>query len=269
MDLLLVGRMVWRYRWAALAVLLLTGIGAAGVVAVRQPEYEAAASFVLINPPAPPGEAELRADPSLATARTDNPFARFDNPWVIVDVLAQAVTTDAARADLVRAGADRRYRVAPSSKFGFVSPIIQVTGVGPTAAGAIRTAGLVSKALTAELHRMQHAQGIDDRYLITPLPLDLPRTATRRSSGTLRSLIGVIGLGGILLVVVPAALDAVRRWRLELTARAAAAAPGRPEPDPADPDPAEADPGESGPGRTRPGEPGPADSPRETARCPN
>lgn len=218
MDLLLAARTVWRYRRAALAVLLLTVLAAVGLAAGQRPEYTASASFVLINPPPPPTDAELRANPALATARPDNPFARFDSPWVIVDVLAKAVTTDAARAALVRAGADRRYLVAVSAQYGLASSIVQVTGVGSSAESAVRSARLVSRAATDELYRMQRAQGVDRRYLITALALEVPRTATLHAASRLRSLLGVAGLGGVLTLIVPAALDAVRRWRLELAA---------------------------------------------------
>lgn len=214
MDPLPALRTVWRYRLAAIAVILLTIAAAGYVLAIQRPVYEALTSYVLINPPAPPTDAEIRATPSLAKARTDNPFTRFDNPWVIVDVLTQAVTTEAARERLVGAGADRRYRVAPSSKVGFMSPIVQITGVGPGADSAIGTAELVSKALTTELDRLQRAQGVDSRYRIKPLRLEAPRKAVLRPSGQLRDLVAVLGLGTVLVFAVPSVLDAIRKWRV-------------------------------------------------------
>jgi len=222
MDLLPAVRTVWRYRLVAIAVLLLTGAGAGYLLVAQQPTYEAAASFVLINPPGPPSDAEIKANPALARTRADNPYTRFDNPWVIVEVLAQAATTNAARAGLVRAGADERYRVAPGTKFGFMSPVVQITGVGPTAAAAVGTARLVSKAVTAELYRMQRAQGVHDRYLIKPLWLEEPAEAALRPSKQLRNLAAVLALGGVLLFAVPAVLDAIRRWSLEASREAVA-----------------------------------------------
>ena len=54
MNLLSIARKIWRYKLATLPVVLLTLFGAAYVVAVKEPVYEASSSYVLINPPTPP-----------------------------------------------------------------------------------------------------------------------------------------------------------------------------------------------------------------------
>jgi hypothetical protein len=231
MDLLPAMRMVWRHRLATAGVVLATIVGAIFVLAVQHPVYEAYSSFVLISPPNPPSEAQIKADPSLRTARTDNPYTRFDTQWVMVDLLAQAVTTDAAREALVRTGADGRYRVAPSSKFGFSSAIVQVTALGSSERSAITTATLVSKAVRGELRRMQAVLGVDSRYMIRPLQLEKPQKAVRRPSGQLRMVFGVLAAGALLLVLLLSVLDTISRWRVERSRDAAPSAASAPPDD--------------------------------------
>jgi hypothetical protein len=51
--------------------------------------------------------------------------------------------------------------VAPASEFGYSSPIIQITAQGWSPQTAIRSAKLVTDAVTRELDHMQEAEGID------------------------------------------------------------------------------------------------------------
>jgi hypothetical protein len=213
MDLLSIARKIWRHRLATLPVLVLTLVGAVYVMAIKEPVYEASSSYILINPPAPPTAEQIARNPALARINADNPYTRFADQSVLVDVLARTIGGDSARERLVEAGADPRYDVAPSSQFGFSSPIVQVTGVAPSAEAAMETARLVSKAVTEELDRMQRVQRVHSRYRVTPLQVDSPDRAQLRASGQLRALIGVLALGVILLFVVVSVMDGLQAQR--------------------------------------------------------
>ena len=98
---------------------------------------------------------EIAADPKLGRISPDNPFTRFTDQSVVVNLLASSLSNESARRALVQQGADPRYTVAPTGTFGYSSLIMEATGVGPTPETAIETARLVGAALTTELDRMQ------------------------------------------------------------------------------------------------------------------
>jgi hypothetical protein len=209
MDLLLIARKIWRHKLLTLPLIVLTFLGAAYVVAVKQPVYQAKSSYVLLNPPAPPTAEDIARDPALARIKTDNPYTRFGDQSVVIQVLASTMSGDAARHALVRQGADIRYTVAPSSEFGYASPIVQITAIGANAASAIQTARLVGNATTIELDRMQSSQGVDKRYRIKPLQVAAPDQAELQASGQLRMLVGVLLLGVVLMFIVISIADAL------------------------------------------------------------
>ena len=215
MDLLQILRKIWRYRIVTLPVLALTLLGAIYVVAGKESEYSAFSSYVLINPPAPPTAEEIAADPSLGRINSDNPFTRFTDQSVVMDLLASTLNNESARRALAQQGADNRYTVASSSEFGFSSQLLDVTGVGSTPGQAVRTAELVGAALNSELERLQESRGVAARYRIETQRVVAPDHAEQQVSGKLRTLVGVFALGAILLFVVVSAAEGLATLRAE------------------------------------------------------
>jgi capsular polysaccharide biosynthesis protein len=215
MDLWLILQKIWRHKLFTLPVIALTLAGAAYVVAVKKPTYEATSSYILINPPAPPTAEDIARDPALGRVNADNPYTRFPDESVVVDVLARTVGSDSARHELVRAGADERYTVASAAHFGSSSPIVQITGTGASPEAAIHTANVVGRAVADELARMQRVQHVDSRYWITAFEVEVPDHAQLRASGQLRMLVGILGLGAILLFIVISVMDALAAIRAE------------------------------------------------------
>jgi capsular polysaccharide biosynthesis protein len=214
-DLLAIVRKVWRHKLVTVPVIVLTICGAAYVLAVKEPLYEASSSYLLINPPTPPTAEEIARFPALGRVRSDNPYTRFADQSVVVDVLARSMSSESARRALVRAGADPRYTVASAARFGSANPIVQITGTGPTPQTAIRTANVVGHAVTGELDRMQRVKQVASRYRITALQVEVPEGAQLRASGQLRMLIAVLALGAILLFIVISITDALATLRQE------------------------------------------------------
>jgi hypothetical protein len=215
-DLLQILRKIWRYRIVTLPVLALTLLGAIYVVALKDSEYSANSSYVLINPPGPPTAEEIAADPKLGRISADNPYTRFADQSTVVDLLASSLSNESARRALAQQGADSRYKVAPSSQFGYApSLIVDITGVGSTPEIAMGTASLVGAALTAELDRLQASQGVDPRYRIEAQRVVAPDHAEQQLSGKLRTLVGVFVLGGILLFVAVSAAEGLTALRAE------------------------------------------------------
>ena len=101
MDLLLIVRKIWRYRFVTLPVIALTLLGAFYVIAVKAPEYKVSSSYVLINPPPPPTADDIARNPALGRINPNNPYTRFSDQSVIVSLLSSSLSTDAARQELV------------------------------------------------------------------------------------------------------------------------------------------------------------------------
>jgi capsular polysaccharide biosynthesis protein len=219
MSLLLIARKVWRYKLATLPILGLVLTGAFYVVAIKEPVYEASSTYILVNPPEPPTEEEIARDPRLGRIGTDNPCTRYSDQSVVVQVLASRLSSDPARRDLAKRGADPQYIVEPSAEFGFTAPIVQITGTGPSPAAAVRTANVVGLAVTRELDRMQQARGVAEKYRIDTQQVVAPHDAKLKPSGQLRSLVAVFALGAILLFVVVSVADALIAIRRERAQR--------------------------------------------------
>jgi hypothetical protein len=220
-----IGRKLWRYKLVTLPVVFLTIFGAVYVVAVREPVYEASSRYVLINPPAPPTAEDVARDPALGRINADNPYTRFSDQSVVIEVLASSMAGKAAQRALLKAGADPRYKVAPASAFGFSSPIVEITAQGASPEAAIGSAKLVGNALTGELARMQQARGVDSDYRIKAQQVEAPDEAQLQASGQLRMLVGVLALGAVLLFVVVSVADALTTVRMERIGPAAPSGP--------------------------------------------
>jgi hypothetical protein len=218
MSLLAIARKLWRYKLVTLPVLGLILIGTYYAVAVKPPVYETSSTFILVNPPAPPTPDEIARNPRIGRG-TDNPYTRYSDQSVVVQLLSSRVSSAAARRELVKRGADPNYVAAPSVEFGFTAPLVQITGTGPTPAAAIKTAEVVGRALTSELDGMQQARGVAPKYRIDAQRVVAPHDATLKASGQLRSLVAVFALGGVLLFIVVSVADAVTTLRRERSGR--------------------------------------------------
>jgi hypothetical protein len=215
MDLLMIARKIWRYKLVTLPVIALTLVGAVYSYFAKESVYEASASYVLINPPDPPSDQEIASRPELGRVNADNPYTRFSDQSVVVQVLARATSSESARQALTKAGADDRYTVEPGAEFGYSTPIVEVTGVGSSPEAAIDTAEVVGHAVTKELERMQQARGVDPGYRIKSQLVNAPDDAELKASGQLRVLIAVLALGAVLLFVVVSVGDALTALRME------------------------------------------------------
>ena len=103
MDLLSIARKVWRYKLVTVPVVLLVLCGAVYAVAVKEPVYEASSSFILINPPAPPTAEDIARDPSLGRINADNPYTRFSDQSVMIEVLSSTMSSESAQRALLKA----------------------------------------------------------------------------------------------------------------------------------------------------------------------
>lgn len=218
MDLLAIGRTLWRFKIPALVVVIVTLIGCAGVVFLIPPVYETTSSYLLLPPPPAPTDQEIAKDPDLGKIRADNPYQRFSDPSVIINVVARRVNEDRNRERMIALGADNRFLVAPSNRYGFSSPIIDITSEAGSPEEALKTLRIVGDSVTRELKAIQ-ATDVDPKYTYKARPVEAPDGAKQRASGKLRALLGVLGLGMVSLLVMVSSLqawDRRKRQRLGL-----------------------------------------------------
>jgi hypothetical protein len=215
MDLLILARKLWRFRRLTLPIIALTLAGAVYAVALKSPQYEATASYLLINPPPPPTADQIREHPELANVRTDNPYTRFGDQSVIVEVLSRSLGSASARDALAAKGADRHYTVESAVRWGTSTPIVQVVGTGATPAAAARSAKVVSDAVTGELNRMQAVQHVDARYRITTLQVQAPNDPQLQPTGQIRMLLAILAAGTIMLFIAVSFADALQSLAAE------------------------------------------------------
>jgi capsular polysaccharide biosynthesis protein len=217
MSLLLIATKIWKYKLVTLPIVACILGGAFYVVAVTAPTYESAGTYILVNPPPLPTDAEIAANPALGRIHDDNPYARFSDQSVLVQILSSRLNSDETRLSLAKRGADPNYTAAPSAEFGFSAPILQITGTGTSAAAAVMTTNMVGQALTDELDKMQRVRGVDKNYRIKVEAVVAARDAKLKPSGKARSLVAVLVLGTILLFMVMSILDALTVLRARST----------------------------------------------------
>ena len=212
MDLLSIIRAVWRCKVATIPVILLTLLGAFYIAKIKPPVYEASSSLLMLAAPGPPSESQVAANPRLKKLNPNNPYVDYGDLSVVADSVIEVVTSGAAQPALIRQGANPQYQLSLSTDVSN-PPIIDVTGIGSSPQEAILTADVVTRAAAADLYKLQQEQGTSPAYMIKPVQLVKPTTATLSSSSKLRSLIAVLGLGAILLFIAVSVTDALAKRR--------------------------------------------------------
>jgi capsular polysaccharide biosynthesis protein len=213
-DVLQIWRKLWRHRIVTLPVIALTVLTSFYVVAVKTPEYQASSSYVVLNPPPPPTPQDIARMPALKRISPDNPYARFSDPSVLVSLLSTSLSSDSTRRRLADAGADIGYKVAPAQVApGQEVQQVDVTGTGSSPQQAVHTAELVGAELNKELDALQEARRVDPYYRVTTQQVVPPNNPEQQVTSTLRPLVGVFAIGGILLLIVVSAAEALPTLR--------------------------------------------------------
>ena len=196
MDPLSVFRTLWRRKWLALPVVLVTLAGCAYVLALGPRLYESSASYVMITPQVP-SDAQLEKDPALAALNSDNPYLRSNDPSLVPQVIIARLSSEATAKTISDQGLDGEFTVEPASSLG--SQIIKVTGSASTPDGSLAITGAVGELLVKELRTIQTVNGADDRYLLTAQLIEASPHAVERVSSRLRLLI-VVAIAGLVVL---------------------------------------------------------------------
>jgi capsular polysaccharide biosynthesis protein len=212
MDLLSIIQSLWRHKFVTIPVVVLTAMLALYVVKIKPPSYQSTASVLLANPQGAATESQIAENPRLKKVNPYNTFTSYGDLTVVADTVIQVITGPAYQQTLTQAGVDPRYQMTVSTAWGN-PPIINITGIGATSESANQSAVGLVNATKASLYNLQKSQGIDGFYMITAVVITPPNPGQRSSSGKLRSLIAVLGLGILLLFVAVSVTDAIEKRR--------------------------------------------------------
>jgi capsular polysaccharide biosynthesis protein len=208
MDLISIGKAIWRHKLVMLPVLLVTLAGVYYVLAIKPPVYQSTAEVLLVNPKiVNSSNPNVNDNPYAA-----NPYANLGNLQEVADVVIDKVTSPAVSQGLISDGASPEYQVALSADVGS-PPIIIITGVGSTQASAVNCAALVATAVQNELYTLQANSGVTNSNMINSIEYVKPETAKVTVSPKLRELIAVLAVGALLLLVVVSVADVLERRR--------------------------------------------------------
>lgn len=216
-------KILWRHKVSMITVLVLTLAAATYVFFYAPRSYMASTVYVLVTPRVPSVE-EMRSDPALAAANSDNPYLRSADSSLITQVMATKLSSTDVVDSLKAAGLSPDYTVTLPATTG-AGQLIRMEATGSSPQLAITTAEALGQRLTAKLRDAQKVNGADDRYLFTALQIDPPSKATEQFSSRLRSMIVVL-IGGVILL-----FGAVSIARMLESSRVARKAAGdRPKP---------------------------------------
>ncbi|TDT76562.1 capsular polysaccharide biosynthesis protein [Arthrobacter sp. AG258] len=216
-------KILWRHKVSMITVLVLTLAAAAYVFFFAPRSYMASTVYVLVTPRVPSVE-EMRTDPAVAAANSDNPYLRSADSSLITQVMATKLSSTDVVDSLKAAGLSPDYTVTLPATTG-AGQLIRMEATGPSPQLAITTAEALGQHLTAKLRDAQKVNGADDRYLFTALQIDPPSKATEQFSSRLRSMIVVL-IGGVILLF--GAVSIARMLENSRAARKDAADKGKP-----------------------------------------
>jgi len=213
-------KILWRHKVSMITVLVLTLVAAAYVFFYAPRSYMASTVYVLVTPRVPTVE-EMRTDPALATANSDNPYLRSADSSLITQVMATKLSSTDVVDSLKATGLSPDYTVTLPATTG-AGQLVRMEATGSSPQSAITSVEALGQRLVTTLRDAQKVNGADDRYLFTALQIDPPSKATEQFSSRLRSMIVVL-IGGVILlfgaVSIARMLEASRAAKKDATDR--------------------------------------------------
>ncbi|MDR6504442.1 Wzz/FepE/Etk N-terminal domain-containing protein [Arthrobacter oryzae] len=197
MDPISVFKTLWRHKWVAMPVVVVTVAACVYVMFFAQRTYQAHMTYALITPKVPTAM-ELETSPQLAKLNGDNPYLRSPDSTLLSQVLITKLGARETAENLAEQGLGTEYTVAQASSFGS-GMLLEVSASGETPQQAVDTAMALGERLTTTLQEVQKVNGADETYLFSALPVDGPGQAEEMFSSRLRTLI-IVAVGGMVLV---------------------------------------------------------------------
>jgi hypothetical protein len=188
-----------RRQWILTAGLLLLTLAATVALALRPGPYQAASQVVLLP------------SKTASKASGNNPYLSFGQSLTLTaDVVRRLVMDPRTALELAGRGATGSYVVADDPTTA--GPVLDVTVVAKSTSTTERTLQVVTSQIAVQLSKLQ--AGISPANKITSLVISYDPKAAPYTSKKLRPLVVVLGLGLVLTIAIPLAVDtAVLRRR--------------------------------------------------------
>ena len=228
MDLLSLYRLLLRRKLVIIPMLVLSALAIVYAYTSAPPLYRSTGALALANP-AMPSTSEPGA---TAPVGSDNPYYRYSDLSVIVDILTRQVSSPTAGDAMTAKGLTGTYVVGSSAALSR-GPILDVTTEAPSEEAAAKSAGIVLAEIKHQLKDLQDRENTAKKYQIFAIEVEQPQPGTKVFSGTLRRLLMVIVLAGAATLAAAGLADGLVRWR----AKRRSAASGTVSPDGLDIDP--------------------------------
>jgi len=226
LDLLTFVRLIRRNIVAAFLACVLAFALVSYAVVTAPAVFLSSGSMVLFSPPPPPEPVAVDADQAVPTTTvgTDNPYARFNDLSVVVDIVKRVLLSREVDQRLRAAGVIGTYTVAANIDF-YRGPIIDIASEAPTPEASQRSTELVMAELAVALDDLQANQGTDEKYRIVAHSVVPPNPGTRVLSSTVRRGMAATVLAAGMFVGILILSDSVKRSRNSRRDRRSAAAP--------------------------------------------
>lgn len=196
MDPFFVLKTLWSHKLVAVPMVIFILVGSGYAFFFGPRSYESSSAYVLLSP-GMPTEGELLANPTLVE-QADNPYLRSVDPSLAAQVVIARLGSQEVAQQLQDEGLSVDYAVLPASEFGS-GQIIRISASASNPELAVATTSRLGEMLADELESIQVVKGADQRFLMTPQPINLPGAAVERMSSRLRT-VAMVGIGGIVLL---------------------------------------------------------------------
>lgn len=214
MDLLTLLRTLRRYKLVALPIVIITGLAAGYLLFEAPSTYQTKSTVIMVSPSATtPSATDIAADPALAKVHANNPYTRNYDPVVVANVVAERLTSDQIKSQLIAQGSGTGFQVSLSAPFGYSTPIMEIDGAGSSPSAALKSANVVDAAVASQLKVMQ--AGVDPQYQVTSQIVTPPSKPVIKVSAKLRGTIAVCALGLIVLFIAVSVAQAFSKKREE------------------------------------------------------
>lgn len=196
MDPLLILKVLWRHKWVALPVVLVTILACSYVLFLGPRTYESSQTYALAQPKVPTAR-EIEENPALGELNQDNPYLRATDSSLLSQVVIARLSTVEVAEELVSLGLSTEYRIEPMNSL--TSGLVRSTVSADDPQVAIDTVEKLDELFTSTLRDVQKVNDADDMFLVRAIKVDSPYPATEAVSSRIRTVI-VTGVGGLVLL---------------------------------------------------------------------
>ena len=196
MDPLLILKVLWRHKWVALPVFVLTAVACMYALFLGPRTYEAHQTYALAQPKLPTAM-ELEQNPSLSKLNQDNPYLRATDPSLLSQVVIARMSAVEIVEELKSEELSVEYQVEPVNSL--TSGLVRIVVSAADPQTAIDTVEKLDGFFTSILEEVQKVNDADDMFLVQAMTVDSPYPATEVVSSRIRTVI-MTGIGGLVLL---------------------------------------------------------------------